>query len=226
MGKNILIIAAHSDDEALGCGGTIARHASEGDKVGAIFLTDGVSSRSYKYRDRDNAKLRNEYSEEAAKILGISWVKNLGFPDNKLDSIPMLDIVQKIEHHVLDFVPDIVYTHYPLDLNIDHRVASNAALTAFRPLPGSSCSKVLFFEVRSSTEWSISVPNNSFSPNYFVDISNFLESKVSALKCYDSEMRAFPHTRSYESIEMQAKLHGSSVGLYAAEAFMIARVII
>jgi LmbE family N-acetylglucosaminyl deacetylase len=133
----------------------------------------------------------------------------------------MIDIVQAIETHVADIRPTIVYTHHAGDLNLDHRIVHQAAMTALRPLPGAPCRSIHTFEVLSSTEW-----GNGFAPNHFIDVSSFMTQKLEALKCYDDEMRRPPHARSYESIEDMAALRGASVGVHYAEAFMTMRSIV
>lgn len=222
MGKLILIIAAHADDEALGCGGTIARHVAEGDTVYAVFLADGVMSRP----DSTSAQIeqRNSAAAKAHVILGINKVYMLGFPDNRMDSVPLLDIVQRLEEVLKEVQPEIVYTHHCGDLNMDHRVAHQATLTACRPIPGTSVREIYAFEVLSSTEWN--APGvNPFIPNVFVDISSYLDTKISALKSYDLEMREEPHSRSIANAKRLAEFRGNSVGLVAAEGFSLVRAL-
>jgi len=219
----VLIIAAHSDDEALGCGGTIARHVAHHDTVKTVFLADGVTSRNESVAI--DVAQRLAAAESAQKILGISNSYYLGLPDNRLDSLPLIDIVQPLEEIVSDVKPDIVYTHYHGDLNIDHRIACQATLTACRPLPGHSIRAIYSYEVVSSTGWGVG-HDTGFIPNIYVDISAYLSKKVEALHAYEAEMRDFPHARSHEHVESLARHRGNSVGLAAAEAFMLIREII
>lgn len=220
--NKVLVIAAHADDETLGCGGTIVRHTHNGDKVTVLIMTDGVSSRiggvSKEIKNRVNS-LHN-----AMKVLGVDDIRSLSFPDNQMDSIPLLSVTKEIEHIISEVKPTIVYTHYAHDLNIDHRITNNAVMTACRPQPNSSVMKLLTFEVLSSTEWN-SQSTPSFCPNYFIDISEYWLQKLKALECYESEMRAPPHSRSYQNLEALAKFRGSSVGLDKAESFVIERII-
>lgn len=222
MNKNVLIVAAHTDDEALGCAGTIARHVAEGDNVYAIFLADGVSSRE----DSNNSshEYRESAAEKARKILGISENYYLGLPDNRLDSIPMLEIVKTLEPIVKDISPQIIYTHHHGDLNIDHRIAHQSILTACRPMPASSCQEIYAFEVVSSTDWA-NPGLNPFLPNHYVDITNYLEIKNQALLAYEIEMRNAPHTRSINHVNHLAFHRGHTVGVHAAEAFLTIRTI-
>lgn len=222
MNKSVLVIAAHADDEALGCGGTIAKHAAAGDTVDVVFVADGVTSRAG--AGDDEIVRRQQATENARKILGIKSTVLLGLPDNRLDSLTLLDIVQPIESIVSKLSPEIIYTHHSGDLNIDHRLVHQAVMTACRPLPGSTVLEILTFEVMSSTEWS-SAGLAPFLPNLFVDISAHLETKMQALEAYALEMRAPPHSRSMEHLPCLAKHHGYCVGVDAAEAFMVMRVI-
>lgn len=222
MTRTVLVVAAHTDDEALGCGGTIAKHVAQGDSVYAVFLADGVTSRPG--ASEQELSERNAAAASAHEILGIKQSFMLGFPDNRMDTMPLLDIVQKLEQVVDELQPQIVYTHHNGDLNIDHRITHQAALTACRPVPGSSVREVYTFEVLSATEWN--TPGaSSFMPSVFVDITEHLDAKIQALAAYEMEMREAPHSRSIENTRRLAELRGSSVGVKAAEALMAIRVI-
>jgi LmbE family N-acetylglucosaminyl deacetylase len=213
----ILVVVAHSDDEILGCGGTILKHISQGDEVKVIFLTDGVGSRGV---GSSEVQRRARSTISAMEKMGVKNYTSLSFPDNKLDSVPLLDIVQVIEDESKDFFPETIYTHFYGDLNIDHQIVNRAVKTSFRPLPETSVSKILSFEVLSSTEWGF----RPFDPNYFVNISEFKDLKMEALKAYDEEMRVAPHTRSYENVESLMMFRGHSVGYKYAEAFCVERI--
>tara|TARA_B100000446_G_scaffold137525_1_gene129919 strand:- start:20833 stop:21504 length:672 start_codon:yes stop_codon:yes gene_type:complete len=220
MSKVVLVVAAHSDDEVIGCGGTIARHVAEGDSVYAVFMADGVSSRvdadSSAYQKRFNA------TEKAKEILGIKEITFLGMPDNKMDTIAFLEIVQPLENVISKYKPSIIYTHHNGDLNVDHRLTHQAVMTACRPVPGSTIEKIFSFEVLSSTEWN-SVGVASFVPNWNVDISAYLVKKKAALEAYSDEMRPLPHSRSIDNIMGLARYRGNTIGRDAAEAFMLVR---
>ncbi len=221
MHRKILIIVAHPDDEVLGCGGTIARHIISGDSVHLVFLSDGETSRNN--ANSLDIELRKKSAINAGIILGVTEPPIfLQFPDNRMDSIELLDIIQKLETIIYAINPEVIYTHHSGDLNIDHQVTYQAVMTASRPLPGSSIKAIYSFEVLSSTELSTS---KFFIPNYFVDISDTLEHKISALKAYNSELNEFPYPRSIEAISAQAKYRGASVGINAAEAFSVQRLI-
>lgn len=214
----VIIVAAHSDDEMLGCGGTILKHVSLGHEVKILFLTDGVGARN---GEESEAGIRAQSTAKVMEKLGVKDYRCLGFPDNKLDSVPLLEIVQEIEKESRNFKPQIVYTHYFGDLNIDHQIVNRAVKTAFRPVPGATVKKILSFEVLSSTEWGL----KTFNPSYFIDISDFKDKKMEILKFYDQEMREAPHTRSYENLESLMRFRGHSVGLSFAEAFHVERIL-
>jgi N-acetylglucosamine malate deacetylase 1 len=221
---SVAVIAAHPDDEVLGCGGTLARHASLGDIVHILFLADGVTSRGN--ADGSNSEVRLQSAKLAAEILGAQPPSTLALPDNKLDALPLLEIVQGVEAFMADKKPTIVYTHHGGDLNIDHRIAHQSTMTAARPQSGSSVRSIYSFETPSSTEWATPAIGHPFVPNHFVDIGDYLSVKHDALLQYDEEIRTFPHARSVEAVEALQKWRGASVGLHAAEAFICERVII
>lgn len=223
MTRKILVVAAHSDDETLGCGGTIARHVLAGDHVEVLFLTDGVGARGSK---KAEAQARNLAASSALDILGVQRTGNLNLPDNRLDTVPLLDIVKGVASFAETCAPDTIYTHHVGDLNIDHRIANQAVLTAFRPDPAQSVRSIYSFEVCSSTEWAFATLGEVFVPNLYVDISETWERKERALAAYSDEMRAFPHARSSESLRALAVCRGSSVGMHMAEAFMTIRHLI
>lgn len=225
--NKVLIIVAHADDEAIGMGGTIAKHTHNGDEVRLITLTDGVSSRDesgFCKSDSEEIKKRKNSLKECMRILGIKQHYGFNFPDNQMDSVALLDIVKEIEPVLFDYQPNIVYTHFYQDLNIDHQLAHRATLTACRPLPKSSVKTILAFPVRSSSEWqSASYPQ--ITPNYFVDISDFEELKHQALVAYQQELREFPHSRSIKAIQAQQVECGARIGVEAAEMFYLERFI-
>lgn len=222
MNKKILIVAAHSDDEALGCGATIARHTAAGDIVHAVFMADGVSSR---VNSTGNDLLQREAAaRQAHKILGLQRVDYLGFQDNCMDSISFLRIVQSLESIINTIMPEVIYTHHHGDLNLDHRITHDAVMTACRPLPKGSVQEIYAFEVLSSTEWA-TPQREPFVPNVFVDVTDFLDRKVQALRSYQYEMRSAPHSRCLEHVKSLAYHRGYSAGVHAAEAFMLIRQI-
>ena len=222
MSRIVLVVAAHADDEVLGCGGTIAKHVAAGDKVHVVFMADGVGSRGGEFESA--VSVRETAMNAAAKILGTSSTICLGFPDNKMDTLALLDIVQPLEKVLQSVQPEVVYTHHHGDLNIDHRLTFQAVMTACRPVPGSSVTDILTFEVLSSTEWQ--PPGQSlFIANLYVDIGVYLEIKEKAIGAYAFEMLPAPHSRSVENLAFSDKYSGHCVGLEAAERFAVVRML-
>jgi len=226
MGKSILVVVAHPDDEVLGCGATIAKHAKAGDSVHVVILVEGATSRD----DRRDRLLRDEElsglaraARSAKDILGAASLELHDFPDNRMDSVDLLDIVKLIEKYVIAFEPEIVYTHHAGDVNIDHRRIHEAVIAACRPLPSQTVQTLLFFEIASSTEWRPAISATPFLPDWYVDVSETLIDKMAALDAYRTEMRPWPHPRSLEAVEHLARWRGASVGVQAAEAFALGR---
>lgn len=227
--KTVLVVAAHPDDEVLGCGATIARHTKGGDEVHVVILVEGVTSRDRdcKYENHNTELSHLAKSAHVAKeILGVHSLTLHDFPDNRLDSIALLDVVKVVEGCVQAIKPEIVYTHHAGDVNIDHRLTHEAVVAATRPQPKQTVKTLLFFEVQSSTEWQPPGSAPVFAPNWFVDISSTLEIKMRALAAYRTEIRPWPHPRSCEASEYLARWRGTTVGLEAAEAFVVGRQIV
>jgi N-acetylglucosamine malate deacetylase 1 len=229
MTNVVLVVAAHPDDEVLGVGGSIARHADAGDEVNILIVAEGATARDVR-RDsqdrRDDIATLRSAATAAANILGAKPPKFGGLPDNRLDSVDLLDLIKLVEAEVDSVKPAIVYTHHGSDLNIDHSLVSRAVQTACRPLPGHGVQALYGFETLSSTEWAPPELGDTFRPNRFVDVSGSLEKKVRALQAYASEMREFPHARSLEAVRALAVLRGASVGFAAAEAFQVVRELV
>lgn len=224
VNRKILVVAAHPDDEVLGCGGSIARWSSEGHEVHVLLLADGESARGTVLEE--DILRRRQDAHTACALLGCKYVYFSNFPDNQMDTVPRLEIIKCIEKLIGDIQPDMVVTHNPSDVNLDHRLVNDAVIVACRPQPGFPVSTLLFFEIPSSTEWRPSGSMNYFQPNLFVEISDFLNKKMEALQVYGSELRAYPHPRSIEAINALCKWRGASVGVAAAEAFILARQIV
>lgn len=225
----ILVVAAHPDDEVLGCGGTLARFAKEGQTVHIVLFADGVTSRpqgSVGLVEQELIDARKSAAVSACQILGCSSVETLSLPDNRMDRLELLDVIKKVETYVDRYHPTVIITHHSGDVNIDHRIIHNAVITACRPQPNHFVKELLFFEVPSSTEWMPSGSRSFFEPNVFVDISDTLLVKLRAMKAYDSELRDFPHPRSIEAIKSLASWRGATAGVFAAEAFVLGRKLI
>lgn len=219
----ILVVVAHTDDEALGLGGTIAKHVENGDIVYGISMTDGISARSGE--NEEGINFRAQASINAGKILGLTWIEGGSFPDNAMDTVPLLAVAKVIEKAKSLVKPTIIYTHSSADLNVDHRIVSQATLTAFRPQSNEIWQEIRVFEVASATDYGHKSITNLFYPNLYVDIKHTWAKKLAALNEYKMEMRDSPHTRSFEGLENLARHRGNQVGLYYAEAFEIIRKI-
>lgn len=222
QGKSVLVVAAHPDDEVLGCGGTISRLSASGVRVDIMFLSDGVSSRS-EILNSVELDTRRTSAVDAALILGASKPTFHNLPDNQLDTVPLLKVCKLIEGKVAECHPETIITHFGNDVNVDHRVVSEAVTVACRPQSSSPVKRILFFEVPSSTEWRMDNGVGTFVPNYFVDVSSYLNHKLDALNCYASELREWPHPRSIRAVRDLSAWRGATVGVEAAEAFMLGR---
>ncbi|OGV49998.1 MAG: GlcNAc-PI de-N-acetylase [Lentisphaerae bacterium GWF2_44_16] len=219
----ILVVAAHPDDEVLGCGGTIRRLVKEKHDVRILILGEGITSR-YEKREKADMALVGKLEEKSKKAAACLGVKNISFcklPDNRFDTIPLLEIIKHIEKVVETFKPEIVYTQHGGDLNIDHCITFRAVMTALRPLKGSCVKELYAYEVASSTEWAFQQFDPSFKANIFVDVSDTMKDKIKAIKVYESETRTFPHPRSQKALESIAARWGSVAGMEAAEAFQL-----
>jgi len=226
----ILVVSAHPDDETIGMGGTLKK-LSGGNEIKILFLSDGITSRrasgyknAPKYhvtknelnKMKKNMGERKKHTKEALKILGVKDLKFLDLPNNELDTISLLKIVKEIEWEIYKYKYDVIFTHHFNDLNIDHRIAFEATVTAARPLPENPVSSIFSFEAISSTDWN---KPYSFKPNLFIDISREIKDKLRAMSEYKKELRKFPHPRSVKAIEAAAIRWGSLYGYNAAEAF-------
>lgn len=222
----VLIVAAHPDDEVLGCGGTIAKLSGRHD-VAVAFLGEGVTSRYSRPEQAPRAALEKLHADArtVAKMLGIRSITFHNLPDNRFDEIPLLDIVKHLEGLIETLRPEVVYTHHPGDLNVDHTVSFRAVLTATRPTKACPVREIYCFEAASSTEWSFQRIASPFRPSVFVDIAETLKTKIEALKVYDGEIRDSPHPRSADALHARCRYWGSMVGLEYAEPFELIRSI-
>jgi len=221
----VLIVAAHPDDEVLGCGGTAAWHSDAGDAVHVLIMAEGATARAGESKGDFKHELSalRAAAEQAAGVLGTEAPEFVGFPDNRMDSVSLLEVTKRIEQTITNARPTVVYTHHGGDLNVDHQIVHQAVLIACRPVPGSSVRAIYTFETVSSTEWASPDDDEAFRPTRFVDVSGQMKRKLEALGAYGMEMRPPPHARSLENVSALATHRGASVGLKAAEAFMVVR---
>jgi len=228
--KRILVVVAHPDDEVLGLGSTIFTLINHfGCSVRAVILGEGITSRS---DDRNVAKWQDELEihraniRTAQKAIGYESVGIYDFPDNRFDSIQLLDLIKVIEKEKLEFNPEIIFTHHGGDVNIDHQRTFEAVITACRPMAGEVVKTIVTFETMSGTEWRASSDPKQFIPNLFFEISEHaLSAKTKAIESYEFERRPYPHPRSPEALRIRAQMWGVANGLNLAEAFQIIRMI-
>jgi len=214
MTKRVLVIAAHPDDELLGCGGTIALHVCAGDAVTTVIACEGESLR---YGPQGVGQ--RDHTRRAATLLGVTDVRELGFRDQRLDTHSLTEIITPLELVVREIRPQIVYCQFGGDINRDHEILFKALLVATRPVE-DSIEAVYAFDTASSTEWAYP---RSFVPDTWVDISSTLEQKLAAMACYESEVRPYPHPRSLDALRHRAHAWGNQHCVDAAEVFMTVR---
>jgi len=225
MSKKILVIAAHPDDEVLGCGATIAGLTGQGHEVYTLILGEGKTSRASSTK-ADLAKDIKGLKKEAERANGIMGVKKVfwaSFPDNRFDSADLLDIVKEIENVKNRIKPEMIFTHHSGDLNIDHQLTFKAVLTSARPVIGETVKEIYSFEVPSSTEWNSYSKETAFVPTVFSDVTDTIDIKIRAMAEYKSELRDYPHPRSLRHIKELAKVNGTKVGLEYCENFVLIR---
>lgn len=207
--RHAIVIAAHADDETLGCGGTIAKLTRSGWRVDVVIVSDGVvTARGTEQDNREDARA-------ACALLGVGEPRFLGFPDQRLDEVSMAELSQSLVP--LADGPDLVLTHADADLNLDHRLVAEAVRVAWRPQDRAV--SILEFEIPASAYWN----GQTFAPTYYVDISDTLEVKLAALSSYATEAKAAPHPRSPEGVAHLARYHGGHAATRAAEAFRLLR---
>jgi len=233
---NVLVIAAHPDDEILGMAGSIKKFSLRHDVYVCYMITSitgrknaPAASTKEMFIDGDG---RKKQILKVQKILNIKDTMTLDYPNIELNTVPTLDLVQSIEKAILLFKPEVIFTHYYNDLNEDHRIVFNATMAASK-LPErrynselNIIKKILCYEVPSSTNWSPKIADNYIYPDTYIDISDTFESKMEALKVYEKEIRNFPHPISYEAIKITAQLHGGKINSEYAEAFHLVREIV
>lgn len=217
----VLVVTPHPDDEVLGCGGTMVKHASRGDEVYLCVVTKTYAPEWAE----DETRERKEEVHRVNEILGVRKTYFLNLPTVKLDTIPQKELNDLISQMVNEVQPEVVYIPHQGDVSKDHRLVFEAAMVATRPKPNLTIRKVLCYEVLSETEWAAPFEESAFIPNIWTKISGVLETKLKAMSAYKSELKEFPHPRSLEAITTLAKMRGANVGVDAAEAFMLVREI-
>jgi N-acetylglucosamine malate deacetylase 1 len=217
----VLVVAAHPDDEVIGPGGTLANHVRAGDTVAVLIMAEGKSSRADDPCLSQNMELSMQETTAAMAELGISAWRRVELRDNQLDSYPLLTLARHVSDAVDEFAPEVVYTHHSGDLNIDHELTARATMIACRPHV-SPVRWLLSFSTLSATEAGYA-GRPAFTPSVYSDISNTLDTKLTAMSHYSSELRDFPHPRSLRAMRSQAELFGAAAGVAAAEAFSVIR---
>lgn len=208
----VLIIASHIDDEVLGCGGTIKKHVDLGDEVYVVFIST-MHSKRFK---EEIITLRKSHAQKAAEFLGIKEVFFADHPLIMLDTVPQLDIVTSLEKVIFHVHPEILYCHYEADINADHRCVYYASSVWCRPSKTPFIKQILLYEIFGSTI--------NFNPNYYVDISNYIEDKLAALSVYKTEIGV--QTRTLDTSRLVARYRGAEINAEYAEAFYLYRSII
>lgn len=212
--RRVLVLAAHPDDEILGCGGVVCLHADRGDRVESVVVCEGQSLR---YQDR--VVPMEEHTRKAAAVLGVQQVHLLRFPDQRLDTLTLTEIITPLEKIVRALRPDTIYCQFGGDVNRDHQLLFEATMVATRPTE-PFVERVLAFDTASSTEWAYP---RSFVPDTWVDIGGVLERKLEAMACYESELRDYPHPRSLQALRHKAAAWGNQCCMAAAEVFVTVR---
>jgi LmbE family N-acetylglucosaminyl deacetylase len=220
--RRVAVIAAHPDDELLGAGGTLARHVLAGDEVHAIVVADGAGSRY----PAELVSTLEKQARRAAEVIGFTSLRFLSLPDQRLDTVPLIELTQRLEGVLDEIGPGAVYTHFPEDVNADHGAVARCAWTACRPYARPEVRKFAVFETPSSTEWAWPMPGTDFRPSLYVDVTDTLEVKVAAMECYETELRDYPHPRSSRALRERAAYWGSHIGRPAAEPFVVLREVV
>jgi len=217
--QNVLIVSAHPDDETYGAGATIAKLTSEGINVELVIYTKAYSPEW----DEKEIQIRKDEALNASKILGIKKVHFLDYLTTKLDVTPIRDLISDLNSLIRKNNFDTIFIPFIGDMHQDHRRIFEVAVSVAKPTPDQVINRVITYETLSSTEYGTPIFEKPFIPNYYVNIKNYLQQKISAVLCYKLEIKEFPHPRSEEAVKIKAKNRGIEVGLEFAEAFRILR---
>ena len=223
-----MVAVAHPDDELLGLGASMNRLIEQyAIQTHVVILGEGITSRS---EDRDLEKWENELAihrnniKAAQESIGYHSLAIYAFPDNRFDTVALLDIIKVIEKEKSEFKPDVIFTHHGGDVNVDHQRTFDAVITACRPMRNESVKTIISFETPSGTEWRASSDPRHFIPNFFISFTEAnLSAKIKGMESYEFEKRKYPHPRSPEALKIQAQRWGVTVGRDLAEAFFIVR---
>ncbi len=220
--KNVLVLAAHPDDETLGCGGTLLRHKANGDRIHWLIATgmskeEGFASADISRRDKEIEKVRGLYAFDG--------VSKLDIPTTKVDDVPINELVEKISKVFREVEPEILYLPFRGDVHSDHRMLFDAAYSCTKTFRYPFIKKILMMEIISETEFVPGFKDAVFIPNYFVNIGSFLEKKIEIMKTFESELGEQPFPRSLENIRALATFRGAMSGCDHAESFMILKEI-
>lgn len=216
--RTVMVVAPHPDDEVLGCGGTLLKHGASGDQLHWLLATGMSPSAGY---SRSQIESRESEIAKVSNYFGFSSVIQLGFSPAQLDTVPMSELVSALAQQIRAVSPEIIYLPFPGDVHTDHKVIFEACASVCKVFRAPSIRSVIVYETPSETDFSIDPVTDRFSPNLWVDISDYLDAKIEVMNYYQSEMAPFPFPRSEEVIRSLARLRGSQSGVSAAEAFMI-----
>lgn len=219
----VLVISPHPDDETLGCGGTILKHKDTGDKIYWLIITNIYIKNGW---DKNIVEERQKEIETVAEMYGFEKIFNLNYPAAKLDIIPLQEIINSISKVILEVEPEIVFLPNRSDVHTDHQITFKAAYSCTKNFRYPFIKKILMYETLSETEFAPALPENTFIPNVFVDITKYFEKKLEIFKIYKSEVMEEPLPRSLRVIEAHAKYRGSRIGRKYAEAFVLLEEII
>lgn len=219
LGQNILVIAAHPDDEVLGCGGLLLANASSGGQSHVLVVTEGSAAQHANCEEM--SKKRHQQLVDATAILGVQKVVHWDYPDMELDQVSHVELNSRLHEFISEGRYQWVFVHHPHDVNLDHQVLYSSALVACRPTPSCCVKGMMTYHVNSSTEWGFGPSSIRFAPNCFIDIAPYLDKKLQAFNAYTDEIRDYPHPRSLSAIRDRARVYGSEVGSHAAEAFSL-----
>ncbi|MDO5978847.1 PIG-L deacetylase family protein [Flavivirga spongiicola] len=228
--KKILVVVAHPDDELLGLGASMHKLIKKYNcKIRAVILGEGITSRADQHdtnKWKEELKQHKQNIEEAVSQIGYESVGIYDFPDNRFDSVALLDIIKIVEKEKREFQPEVIFTHHGGDVNIDHQKTFEAVITATRPMDHEKVKTIITFETPSGTEWRASSDPRHFTPNFYISVSEKdIEAKIRGMESYKFEKREFPHPRSPKALTILAQQRGVSVGKNYAEAFCIIRSI-